>query len=108
MASVNSAVSSLKVNTDIWELLLAGGVKYFTERALSKYIGNGTLKSGLIKLAVPMGAEFLVPANFRNNAFYKIGKTALVIDGAEDIIKYTMDRLGKGSSNGQDASFSVI
>ena len=40
MASVNSAVSSLKVNTDIWELLLAGGVKYFTERALSKYIGN--------------------------------------------------------------------
>ena len=58
--------------------------------------------------AVPMAGEFVLPANFRNNSFYKIGKTALVIDGAEDIIKYTMDRLGKGSSNGQDASFSVI
>ena len=37
------------------DLFGAGVVKYVEERTLSPYIGNGTLKSGLIKLGVGRG-----------------------------------------------------
>lgn len=109
MANIDSAVSSLKVNTDIWELMLAGVVKYYSERLLTPYIGNGTLMSGLVKLGIPLGAEFLLPASVRSSTFYKIPKTALVIDGAEDIVKFLMDKyVGNKSNETGNSGFSYI
>ncbi len=89
--------SSLQVRTDIWELMGAGVFKYFSERFLTRYIGNKTLTSGLLKLGIPVVGEFILPANIKNNFIYKIPKTALIIDGAEDIV---FDLMGKFGGNG--------
>ena len=102
--------SSLEVKTDIWELMGAGVFKHFSERFLSRYIGNGTLTSGLVKLGIPIATEMMLPASYRRNILYKIPKTALIIDGSEDIVKYIMDRfVNKGSSNTQtNSGFNII
>lgn len=59
------------------DLLMAGGVKYFEERLLTPYIGNGTLISGAVKIAA---------AKYVGKSLPKPVKLALAIDGAEDIV----------------------
>jgi hypothetical protein len=64
------------------DLLGAGVVKYAEERALAPYVGNGTLKSGLIKLGVGVGArKFLGKGTFGDSVSLGFG-----IDGVEDIL----------------------
>ena len=99
MAEMAKIENSLKINADIYELMTAGVIKYFAERYLAKYIGNGTLKSGLIKLAVPIGADMLGMSKYNNNFFYKATKTAFIVDGAEDIVKWVMDTYVDKSAN---------
>jgi len=65
----------------IMDALMIAGTKSITERLLSRVIGNGTLMSGAVKLG---GAITLV-----SGVKGKIGDilgTALMVDGAEDII----------------------
>ena len=65
----------------IMDALMIAGAKSVSERLLSKVIGNGTLLSGAVKLG---GAITLV-----SGVKGKIGDilgTAMMVDGAEDII----------------------
>lgn len=81
------------------DLLGAGVVKYAEERALSGYIGNGTLKSGLIKLGIGLGARrFLGKGLLGDSVSLGFG-----IDGVEDVLTHFVGGggLGVGSGNSE-------
>ena len=66
---------------NVMDALLIAGAKSVSERQLQRIIGNGTILSGAIKL---VGAVTLV-----SGVKGKVGDifgTALMVDGAEDII----------------------
>ena len=91
-------------NLSTVDLLGATATKYFTERALAPYIGNGTLMSGGIKIvgsqlakAVPYGGKYI--------------SAGMLIDGAEDIMTALLNKLIGGkveslipNANGNSAS----
>lgn len=89
MTDVIKSVQNLKVSADLMDLLLAGVVKYFTEKALTKYVGNGNLFSGLTKLGLGVGVDMFGGSS----KIAKIGKTAFVIDGVEDITQFVMGQV---------------
>ena len=64
------------------DLFGAGVVKYAEERALSPYIGNGTLKSGLIKLGIGLGARKFIGRGVLGDSV----SLGFGIDGVEDIL----------------------
>lgn len=64
------------------DLFGAGVVKYAEERALAPYIGNGTLKSGLIKLGVGLGARKFIGRGVLGDSV----SLGFGIDGVEDIL----------------------
>jgi hypothetical protein len=66
----------------IGEAFAIGLSKSLTEQLLSPYIGNGTYKSGAIKL---LGA-YAIPKYVLKNNVGKIVGTGLAVDGVEDII----------------------
>jgi hypothetical protein len=70
------------------DLLLAGAIKYFEERLLAQYIGNGTLLSGGVKI---------ITAKYLGKQLPKPVRLALAIDGAEDIVNQAMQFLGAGN-----------
>jgi hypothetical protein len=81
------------------DLLLAGAVKYFEERLLTPYIGNGTIISGGVKI---IGAKYL------GKHLPKPVRLALAIDGAEDIVNFGMNFIGAGNIfNGGASSENV-
>ena len=78
------------------DLLGAGVVKYAEERALTGYIGNGSLKSGLIKLGIGLGArKFLGKGLFGDSVSLGFG-----IDGVEDILTHFVGGGGLGVGGG--------
>ena len=82
------------------DLLGAGVVKYAEERALSGYIGNGTLKSGIIKLGIGLGArKFLGKGLLGDSVSLGFG-----IDGVEDVLTHFVGggSLGIGGSRGDN------
>lgn len=86
------------------DALMIAGAKSVSERILSRFIGNGTLLSGAIKLA---GAITLV-----SGVKGKIGDilgTALMVDGAEDIITSFLggDVTGFGGGGGIQTQTNV-
>ena len=75
----------------ITEAMATGVMKSVSERMLSKtFVGNGTLKSGAIKL----GAGVLIPN--KKNIIVSSLKNALVIDGIEDIVNVLMNNFNIG------------
>ena len=64
------------------DLFGAGVVKYAEERTLAPYIGNGTLKSGLIKLGVGLGARKFIGRGVLGDSV----SLGFGIDGVEDIL----------------------
>ncbi len=66
---------------DIMDALMIAGAKTVAERVLGMVIGNGTLLSGAIKLG---GAVTLV-SGIKGKVGDILG-TALMVDGAEDIV----------------------
>ncbi len=94
MANVLKSVENVKINNNLVELLIAGVVKYYTERLLANtFVGNGTFKSGAYKLGIGIGVDLLTKGK---GGILKSGanviKTAMVMDGVEDITKNAMDR----------------
>jgi len=74
--------------------LLIALAKVFEEKMTSPIIGNGTLMSGGIKL---LGAGMV-----KNIAGGKIGDilgTALVVDGAEDVVVSLLGQTASGNSS---------
>lgn len=89
------------------DALLIAGAKSVSERILSRFIGNGTILSGAVKLG---GAVALV-----SGVKGKIGDilgTALMVDGAEDIITSFMGGaitgIGGGAGIQTDAKVQVL
>ena len=83
----------------IADALMIAGAKSVSERVLSRFIGNGTLISGGLKLAGAIGLVSGVKG--------KVGDilgTAMMVDGAEDIITSFMggaiQSIGQGNNNG--------
>jgi hypothetical protein len=64
------------------DLFGAGVVKYAEERALAPYIGNGTLKSGIIKLGVGLGTRKFIGGGVLGDSV----SLGFGIDGVEDIL----------------------
>jgi hypothetical protein len=75
------------------DLLGAGVVKYFEERGLAGLIGNGTLKSGALKLGGGLLArKFLGRGMLADSVSLGFG-----IDGVEDILTaFLGGRIGVG------------
>lgn len=69
-------------NVDYVDLVGAGLVKYFGERALTPVIGNGTLMSGAVKLAGGMAARKFLPKGTVGQSV----SLGLSIDGVEDLL----------------------
>jgi len=97
MPELDKTVASSVSFTD---LLLAGGTKFVIEKAATPLIGNGTLKSGAIKL----GAVYLA-----GNKMPEFIRMALAIDGTEDIAFAVLNMIGMiGGAPGGQAEDSVI
>ena len=82
------------------DLLGAGVVKYAEERALAPYLGNGTLKSGIVKLGIGLGArKFLGKGLLGDSVSLGFG-----IDGVEDVLTHVLGggALGIGGGGGED------
>ena len=91
MADIQKSIKNLKVSGDIMDLVLAGIVKYFAEKALTPLVGNGNLMSGLTKLGIGVGLDMFGGSN----KIAKIGKTAMVLDGVEDVTQYVIGMITK-------------
>ena len=89
MVDVTSAVKDMKVSADLVDLILAGIVKYFSEKALNRFVGNGNIVSGLTKLGIGVGIDVMGGSS----RLAKVSKTAMVLDGVEDIVTYSMKRV---------------
>jgi hypothetical protein len=90
------------------ELLAAGAMKHIEERFTAPLIGNGTFKSGLIKL----GAAYLFEMSKVKFPLSESLKAALAIDGAEDVTLNLLQMFGLGggpaASPAQDSSMANI
>lgn len=74
------------------DLVGAGIVKYAEERLLTPYIGNGSLKSGAIKLGIGLGArKFLGRGMVGDSVSLGFG-----IDGVEDLLTHFLGATGFG------------
>jgi hypothetical protein len=78
---------------DFLDLLGAGAVKYFEERALSGIIGNGSLKSGVIKLGIGMVARKFLPRGILGDSV----ALGFSVDGVEDILVNVLGGFGQTS-----------
>lgn len=84
---VSGAVSYL-------DLVTAGAVKYFEERLLAGIVGNGTLKSGVIKLGIGyLARKFLGRGMLADAVSLGFG-----IDGTEDILMNVLGGAGVGGA----------
>jgi len=83
------------------DLLLAGGTKFVIEKAAAPFIGNGTLKSGAIKL----GAVYLA-----GNKMPEFLRMAVAIDGTEDIAFAVLSMIGMigGAPGGSSEESSIL
>lgn len=81
---------------DLETLFLAGVAKSFIEPMLAGFIGNATTFSGAVKLA----GGFAVGKFLGNDKLSQVLKTALFIDGVEDIVYSIFSgNLGIGKGN---------
>ncbi len=73
---------------------MLGASKSITERILTPYIGNGTVKSGAIKLVAGSAGYSFLGSN-------KVGKAVsggLVVDGIEDIVTSFLGGMNLGGT----------
>ena len=83
-------------SVNLADLVGAGIVKYFEERALSGVIGNGTFMSGAIKLAIAYVARRFMGKGFLGDA---VG-LGFGVDGIEDILtNFLGGTVGAGAQN---------
>jgi hypothetical protein len=92
IAKVSGAVSYM-------DLFGAGLVKYFEERALAPVIGNGSFKSGAIKLVAGVLARKFLPRGVINNSV----SLGFGVDGTEDILMGLLGGMaGAGGRGGEN------
>lgn len=79
---------------DVRDIGLLAGAKVLTERLSKNYIGNASLKSGLIKLG---GA--LAIASFVKQKQVRYMAAGAGLDGAEDLVQVAFEKTGVEKSN---------
>jgi hypothetical protein len=96
--NVVKSLKGLNVSGDLFDLMMAGVVKYFTERALIKYVGNANYTSGATKLGIGVALDMFGSKLGRAG---KVVKSAMVLDGVEDVTQATIQLImgKKNSSN---------
>ncbi len=87
----------------IMDALAIAGTKTFSERFLSRYIGNATLMSGGIKVAGSLAIN-----NFVGGKVGDVLGTALMVDGAEDIINNLLGNLLPKAVGGVQSGNRVV
>jgi len=80
------------------DVLGMAAVKQVEERITSPFIGNATIKSGLIKL-IGGGVGYSV---LGHNRIANVVTSAVVFDGAEDIMAAVLGGMGNGSDVSAD------
>lgn len=70
-------------------------VKNLEERLLAPIVGNGTIKSGVVKAIAGIG----IPAIAGSNKITKVISTAFIVDSAEDLVNVGIGML-QGSGIG--------
>lgn len=98
VAKVEKIVENIKISADMTELLAAGIVKHFSEKFLIPYVGNGNYLSGVVKLVGGVVAE-----KFTDGKMSKILKTALIIDGVEDVVNATVRKFNINEQENNNA-----
>jgi hypothetical protein len=93
--SVRKAISG---SVSYVDLVGAGLVKYFGEKALTPVIGNGTLMSGAAKLAGGFAARKFLGKGMVGDSL----SLGLAIDGVEDVLTHFIGGAGIGGSDGGD------
>lgn len=86
---------------DYMDLIGAGLVKYFAERSLTPIVGNGTLKSGAIKLGGGLVARKFMGRGMVGDSV----SLGLSIDGVEDILTSFMGGKGLGGSSATEEAW---
>lgn len=102
MTTAKEVTGKVKVGTGgILESFGMAAYKVGSEAALSRFIGDATYKSGLIKLALGVGAGFLIPAGKIGSPARRIISSAHIIDGMEDLVYATglASKLSGGAVN---------
>ncbi|WNY28308.1 hypothetical protein MmiEs2_04930 [Methanimicrococcus stummii] len=62
------------------------GYKIASEQLLKPVIGDGSIKSGLIKLGIGVGAGLLIPSGKYASPVRRIVSGGSILDGCEDIV----------------------
>lgn len=85
------------------DALLIAGTKIVSERLLATVVGNGSLVSGATKM---IGAGFV--DKFVSNKYGSIITTALVVDGAEDVVLSFLPQISGGFLGNKQTTVEVI
>jgi hypothetical protein len=83
-------------SVDYQDLVTAGVVKFFGEKALAGVIGNGSIQSGAIKLAGGFMARKFLGRGTIGDAV----SLGLAIDGVEDILFNVLGGVGNNNGDG--------
>jgi len=88
---------------DLMEAGKAAAIKIAEERLLAKFVGNGTIESGIVKFFLGGALGEAAPAGWKRAV-----KTAFIMDAAEDIVMDISNRmnipiLGGGSVSREPA-----
>jgi hypothetical protein len=90
--------------TEIFDGVIIGLIKFAEEKATTPFIGNGTLKSGAIKLI----AGSVIKSSFKGNKIVGYVGSALQVDGTEDIAYWLWNKFFNKSSETQEDNSIVL
>lgn len=91
----------------VMDALMIAGAKSVSERILARFVGNGTLMSGALK----MGISIALISGVKGKVGDILG-TAMMVDGGEDIITSflggAITNIGAGITGGNDNKVQVM
>lgn len=89
------------VNTsEIFDGVIIGLIKFAEEKATTPFIGNGTLKSGAIKII----AGSIIKSSFKQNKIAGYVGNAFQVDGTEDVAYWLWNKFFNKSTETTDNS----
>jgi hypothetical protein len=87
----------------VGDSFMIAGTKIVLERLLAKFVGNGSLISGGVKL----GGAFAVK-KFMGGKISDVVSTALTVDGAEDLVSAFIPKISGGLFGNSDVQVDLI
>lgn len=78
------------------DAFIIGLFKQVEERSLAPLIGNGTFKSGALKLVIGNGGAYALKKLGLKGKMLNLGQDAFNIDAVEDLVNASVQALGGG------------